>query len=87
VSAPCWQALRPQPDQTGAEPYLANDFGVCRGLNLQALGTDGPKGLLSVSARMLNRLWEELREMVWLVMVISVLSAVGVGLAIALAAV
>jgi hypothetical protein len=37
--------------------------------------------------RMSNKLWDELREMVWLVMVIGFLSAVGVGLAIALAAV
>jgi hypothetical protein len=37
--------------------------------------------------RMPNKLWDELREMVWLVMVIGVLSAAGVGLAIALAAI
>jgi hypothetical protein len=34
-----------------------------------------------------KKLWDELREMAWLVVVISLLSAVGVGLAIALAAV
>jgi hypothetical protein len=36
---------------------------------------------------MWNKLQDELREMVWLVLVIGTLSAVGVGLAVALAAV
>jgi hypothetical protein len=35
---------------------------------------------------MRNTLWNELREMIWLVSMIGVLSVLGVGLAVALAA-
>ena len=38
------------------------------------------------SAHMWNTLWDELREMVWLASVIGGLSAIGVGLAVVLAA-